>query len=219
MSDKIEAFNTVAGIYDNWYEHPQGKQVFETEKNAIQCMIPASGIGLEIGAGTGIFAENLTSVDRSILCLDPSPEMLSKARKRGLTCILGVGDPLPIRGGVLDFSYMVTVLEFLDAPVGLFKEVKGVAKENASLCILFINSDSSWGDLYRNIGAKGDPVFKHANLYNLDETVELLIEADYVVSDVKGTLNSDPMNQVVDNELVEPSSESGVLIVKAVKRV
>ena len=119
----------------------------------------------------------------------------------------------------MDFSYMVTVLEFLDAPVGLFKEVKGVAKENASLCILFINSDSSWGDLYRNIGAKGDPVFKHAILYNLDETVELLIEADYVVSDVKGTLNSDPMNQVVDNELVEPSSESGVLIVKAVKRV
>ena len=219
MSDKIEAFNTVAGIYDNWYEHPQGKQVFEAERNALQQMIPPKGLGLEIGAGTGVFAESLTGVDRTILCLDPSSEMLSKAKKRGLMCILGLADPLPFREGVLNFSYMVTVLEFLDAPLDTFKEVQEITKEDAYISILFINSDSSWGELYRNIGAKGDPVFKHAQLYSLDETVKLLKDANYIVSDVKGTLNSDPMNQVVDQGLVEPSDESGVLIVKAVKRV
>ncbi len=219
MSDKIEAFNAVAGIYDNWYEHPQGKQVFEAERNAVQHMIPPAGLGLEIGCGTGIFAESLIRFGRPILCLDPSTEMLSNARKRGLMCILGVGDLLPIRGGVLDFSYMVTVLEFLDAPLDLFKEVRGVSKETASLSVLFINSDSSWGELYRKIGAQGDPVFRHANLYTLDEVTGLIDEADYVVSDVNGTLNSDPMSQEVDQTLVEPSGKSGVLIVKAMKRV
>ena len=119
MSDKNEAFNAVAGTYDNWYMHPQGKQVFEAERGAVQHMIPTNGLGLEIGAGTGIFAESLTKFERTILCLDPSTMMLSKTRKRGLMCILGLADPLPIRENVLDFSYMVTVLEFLDSPVDM----------------------------------------------------------------------------------------------------
>ena len=218
MSDKIEAFNTVAGIYDDWYEHPQGKQVFQAEKNAIEQMIPASGLGLEIGAGTGIFAESLTSDSHTILCLDPSVEMLKKARKRKLPCILGVGEPLPIRHGLLDFTYMVTVLEFLDEPVALFNEVQRVAKLGAPLSLLFINSESSWGELYRNIGAKGDPVFQYAKLYAFDEVQELLEIAGYSITDSKGTLNSDPMNQEVDQNIVDPSEKSGVLIVRAVKK-
>ena len=51
------------------------------------------------------------------------------------------------------------------------------------------------------------------------EVTGLLDEANYIVSDVKGTLNSDPMSQKVVQVLVEPSKKSGVLIVKAVKRV
>ena len=39
MSDKIDSFNMVAGIYDDWYKHPQGKQVFYAEKEAMEKMI------------------------------------------------------------------------------------------------------------------------------------------------------------------------------------
>jgi len=208
----------VAGIYDYWYEHPQGRQVFQAEKKAVEQMLPSSGFGIEIGAGTGIFAKILTSETRTILCLDPSVEMLKKAWKRGLPCIVGLGECLPIRCGLLNFCYMVTVLEFLNEPVALFKEFKEVARKDAFLSFLFINSDSSWGELYRNIGAKGDPVFQHAKLYTLDEVRLLLGRAGYIIMDIKGTLNSHPMEQDVDQDLVEPSEKSGVLIVRAVKK-
>ena len=216
MRDKIEAFDTVAGIYDDWYDHPQGKQVFEAEKNAVDQMIPPTGLGLEIGAGTGVFAESLTNIDRTILCLDPSVEMIKKAKKRKMPCLRGVGVPLPIRRDLLDFSYMVTVLEFLNDPVALFKEVKLYSKNNAVLSILFINSDSTWGELYRDIGEKGDPVFKHATLFSLDKISALLKKSGYSIIDAKGTLNSDPANQEVDDRLVEPSSKCGVIIIKAI---
>jgi len=216
LRDKIEAFDTVAGIYDDWYDHPQGKQVFEAEKNAVDQMIPRTGLGIEIGAGTGVFAESLTNIDRTILCLDPSVEMIKKARKRKMPSLLGVGVPLPIRRDLLDFGYMVTVLEFLNDPVALFKEVKKYSKQNAALSILFINSDSSWGDLYQNIGEKGDPVFKQATLFSLEKVSTLLNKSGYSIIDAKGTLNSDPSNQEVDDRIMEPSSKSGVIIVKAV---
>ena len=216
LRDKIEAFDTVAGVYDGWYDHPQGKQVFEAEKKAVEQMIPRTGLGVEIGAGTGVFAESLTNIDRTILCLDPSVEMIKKAKKRKLPCLRGVGVPLPIRRDLLDFGYMVTVLEFLNDQVALFKEIKYNSKKNAELTILFINSDSTWGELYRNIGEKGDPIFKHATLFSLEQVSALFDKSGYSILDAKGTLNSDPANQEVDDRLIEPSSKSGVIIVKAI---
>ncbi len=215
MSDRIEAFNTVAGIYDDWYKHPQGKQVFRAERETLAKLIPEKGLGVEIGAGTGVFAESLTTDDRRILCIDPSVEMLRKAKGRSLPCILGVGEPLPIRIGLLDFSYMVTVIEFIDDPAALFKEILETMKQDASLSILFINSDSSWGDIYRKIGEKGDPVFQHARLYILDEVTKLLNQAGYCVEEAYGTLNSDPADQQIDGNMIEPSSKSGVIVLKA----
>lgn len=214
MSDKIKAFNVVAESYDIWYKHPQGKQVFDAEKNAVNHMIPKRGIGVEIGAGTGVFAESLTTEERLILCLDPSVEMIKKAKERELPCILGVGDSIPLRK-LIDFGYMITVLEFLNEPIKLFKEFREQSKENHVFSILFINKESSWGDLYRDIGAKGDPVFQHARFYSLENVSVMLEEVGYSISDAKGTLNSDPMKQEVDVDLVEPSKQSGVIIVKA----
>jgi ubiquinone/menaquinone biosynthesis C-methylase UbiE len=215
---KIAAFDSVADLYDGWYKRPQGKQVFQAEREAVNAMIPETGLGLEIGAGTGVFAESLTNDSRTILCLDPSIEMTGRARERGLYCILGVGEPLPIRSGILDFCYMVTVIEFLDEPVEVFKESGRVAKLRAPLTILFINSDSKWGELYRNLAEKDDPVFKYARLFTLQQVSELLKETDYEIVLAKGTLNSEPMNQIIDQTLVEPSPRSGTLIVKSVKK-
>lgn len=215
MSDKIKAFNAVARFYDDWYNHPQGKQVFEVEKKAVNHMIPRKGLGVEIGAGTGVFAESLTTEDRTVICVDPSAEMLRNAKKRDLPCILGFGDFLPLRKSLVDFSYMITVLEFLNDPIRLFKEIKDNSKENHVFSVLFINTESSWGDLYREIGAKGDPVFQHARLYSLEKVAEMLKVAEYTVSDAMGTLNSSPMNQEIDGALIEPSKHSGVIIIKA----
>jgi SAM-dependent methyltransferase len=214
LNRKIEAFNLIAGDYDKWYKHPQGKQIFEAELEAIRNNI-TYGIGLEIGAGTGIFAEKLHNFDRVILCLDPSQKMIRKAMERNLPCIIGLGESLPIRVGSIDFCYMVTVIEFIDNPVILLKEIRKVSKNETMLILLFINSDSDWGLFYRNIGEKGDTVFQHANLYTLNEVFAFLNESGYDIQFSKGILQSSPLDQVIDKGMVEPSKRSGVLIIKA----
>ena len=215
MSESIRAFDAVAGTYDDWYEHPQGRQIFDAELRAVNLHIPEEGIGLELGSGTGIFAEHLTGAERTIVCLDPSRAMLRKSAERGMASVLGVGDALPLRIGVIDFTYMVTVMEFLDEPVAILREIRETAKEGAGLTALFINSESAGGDLYRSIGSKGDPVFRHARLYSMTEVEAFLTVSGYSVTERAGTLTTTPMETKVGGEITEPTSQNGVILLRA----
>ncbi|HUV55192.1 MAG TPA: class I SAM-dependent methyltransferase [Candidatus Krumholzibacteriaceae bacterium] len=215
MREAVKAFDQVAGFYDDWYSHPQGRQVFEVELTALESLIPDSGLGLEVGAGTGVFAESLSEKDRTIICLDPSGAMLAKARERKMPAIIGVGEHIPITKGAVSFAYMATTLEFLENPVAAFNQVRETTKKDAPLTILFINADSAWGSLYRRIGVKGDPVFRHARLRSLPEVHEILVEAGYVIQESVGTLTTGPAELDVGIELKEPGPETGVIVVRA----
>jgi ubiquinone/menaquinone biosynthesis C-methylase UbiE len=210
----VEAFDQTAQSYDSWYDHPQGKQVLEAEINAVQHMIPSKGIGLEVGAGTGVFAKGLRGPDRPIICLDPSKEMLSKSVERCNYVILGSGENIPLRP-VISFTYMVAVLEFIQDPNRVFMEAKRTTK-NGSLIILFINAESLWGKFYRNLGSKGDPVFRHAHLYSMENVTKLLSHSGYKIQKMIGTLTTGPMDEKVGGEIVEPDSSSGVIVLKAI---
>ena len=215
MREAVKAFNQVAGFYDAWYSHPQGRQVFKAELKALESLIPDSGLGIEVGAGTGVFAESLTEENRKIICLDPSGAMLAKAKERKMPAIMGVGEHIPITEGAVGFAYMATTLEFLENPVTALKQVRETTKKDAPLVILFINADSAWGSLYKQIGAKGDPVFRYARLRSLSEVHEILVEAGYVIQECVGTLTTGPEELDVGGELKEPGPETGVIVVKA----
>lgn len=217
MRESVNAFDQVAGFYDDWYSHPQGRQVFKAELTALESFISDSGLGLEVGAGTGVFAESLTGEERKIICLDPSGAMLAKAKERKMPAIMGVGEHIPITEGVVGFAYMVTTLEFLEYPVVALNQVREIIKKDAPLIIMFINADSSWGSLYRQIGAKGDPVFKHARLRTFQEVNEMLAEAGYVIQECVGTLTTGPEELDVGDELKEPGPETGVIVVRALQ--
>jgi SAM-dependent methyltransferase len=215
VCEAVRAFDRAAQGYDDWYRHPQGAKVMKAETDLLNHLLPSQGLGLEIGAGTGVFAHGLTSQDRVIVCLDPSLEMISRAAAKGLPSVAGLGDSLPFRGGTLDFTYMVTVLEFLGDPVAVFKEVQATAKAGSPLAILFINSESPWGHFYVEIGSSGDPVFRHARLRSLCEAEELLREAGYKVEEALGTLTTGPMEHEVGAELRVSCEGCGVIAVWA----
>ena len=59
MSEVAKVFDKVASDYDDLVLQPKGRQVFDAESRAVDVMIPREGVGLEIGAGTGIFADEL----------------------------------------------------------------------------------------------------------------------------------------------------------------
>jgi SAM-dependent methyltransferase len=217
VSRTIKAFDEAAGFYDRWYRHPQGLQVFQAELRALERVLPGIGVGVEVGGGTGIFSEHLATMGRRIINVDPSAEMLAQARRRKQPSILAAGEGLPLRQGCLDFAFFVTVLEFLEDPANVFREVSGASKNDAPLALLFINRESPWGELYNRIGAEGDPVFQHANLYVYGEVEEVLEASGYEVVEAFGTLNSGPRDQRVGSDFVPVGRDAGVVIIKAVR--
>ena len=219
MSKVSIAFDTVASTYDSWYLQPKGKQVFEAERDALEAFIPNTGVGIEIGAGTGIFTLSLSSFHRTIIALDLSGKMLSSAVKRGVPSILGGASNLPIRSNILDFSFMITAMEFIEDPSRAMADAHRVLKIGGSLVILFINRESPWGEQYRKMGENGDPIFSKARLYSVVE-MEIFVKASPLkLIEIKGTLTTGPTDPDSGNQIVEPSNKAGVILVKALKTV
>lgn len=217
MSDIIEAFDLSAHKYDTWYETPKGRQVLETELKAIDGLIPRTGVGVEIGAGTGIFVESLSSDARTIVCLDPSIGMLRRALERGLHAVLAPGERLPLRDRCLSFSYLVTVLEFVDEPSAVLEAAKGALRDGSPVVVLTINRESPWGVLYERLRDEGNPIFSVAKLYNFEEARDFIEAAGFEVAEAFGTLTSDPDEQEAGDERVQPGSPAGVFLFRAIK--
>jgi ubiquinone/menaquinone biosynthesis C-methylase UbiE len=214
MSEVVRAFDRSARLYDDWYRESKGRHVLEAERALLDRLIPDDGMGLEIGAGTGVFAGSLTGESRTVVCLDVSEEMLTRAKRRMLPCVLGSADSLPIRRGTLDFAYMVTVVEFLQSPVKAFSESARAAKKGAPLVVLFVNRDSPWGELYGDMARKGDPIFRHAHLYTLGDMEDMARDAELSIVEAYGTLTTGPTDPAPGGEVVEPNPRAGVIAAK-----
>jgi ubiquinone/menaquinone biosynthesis C-methylase UbiE len=215
IKDLLKVFKDESTSYDEWYSKPLGAHVLYSELNALEVFLPKEGIGIDLGAGTGIFSEKLSTPDRDVVSLDPSPDMLEKAVKRDMPSIIGLGENLPIRDNCMDFVYMVTVLEFLSKPFKTLESVNLTLKRDAPLVILFINKDSAWGEYYEKLADEGHPIFAHAHFYSLDDMRNLLNQSGYQLENSKGTLTIMPEEHGYDYELVPVNTGTGVIIVKA----
>lgn len=215
MSEVIKAFDEASENYDDWYGRPKGFQVLQSELRGLEALLPTSGLGAEVGAGTGIFARRLTSGERQVVCIDPSPGMLKHAVGRALPAILSTGEECPFKRGSLAFAYMVTALEFMPDPVGALRSVGSALEEEAPLVTLTINRVSPWGELYADMAKKGDPIFSHARLYSFEEVNDLLIIAGFEPRKAVGTLISPPDEIEDENGLVPVGPGVGVILIKA----
>lgn len=218
MREIVRVFDKASTTYDDWYGEGKGAQVFRAELKGLETLLPAEGLGVEVGSGTGVFAEKLRSYRRGVICIDPSPGMLSVAVERGLSAILGVGEALPVRSGALDFAYMVTVIEFVGDPLGVLMSLGHALKEGAALVTLTINRRSAWGAYYLEKADESDPIFSHATLYEMDEVKALHERADYVYVGAVSALSDPPWAEDVGAGLLPPDPNAGVAIVKSVKK-
>jgi len=218
LSEVIKAFDEASDTYDEWYRRPRGFQVFLSELRGLEALLPPSGLGAEVGAGTGIFAGRLTSEERRVVCIDPSPGMLKHAVGRALPAILSTGEECPFKRGSLAFAYMVTALEFMPDPVGALRSVGAALKAEAPLVTLTINRASPWGELYAEMAEKGDPIFSHARLYSFEEVHALLMSAGFEPREAVGTLTAAPGETEEEIRLVPVGPGVGVILIKARKR-
>ena len=186
---KITPFEDFSEIYDDWFEKNNDK--YAAELLALRCFIPANTQGLEVGVGSGKFADPLGIK----IGVEPSPRMAEKARKLGIHVLPGIAEDLPIQSSTFDFVLMVTTICFVDDLKKSFEEAFRVLKKDGFIVIGFIDKESELGKLYRAHKDKSH-FYKIAEFFSTQEVIACLSESKFGDFEIKQTIFSgdDPLH-------------------------
>lgn len=127
----VSDYNATARIYDERYAAEQETKIgFLTGR-----LRPERGeLVLDVGCGTGKLFESLKGGPFCV-GIDPSLGMLREAKLKGTTgeVILADAEHIPIRSGVADYVFSVTVVQLLDNPADGAREILRILKEGGWL--------------------------------------------------------------------------------------
>lgn len=206
---KENPFDTYAAEYENWFL--ENSIHFQSELLALQQVVSSERKGVEIGIGSGIFAEKLNIK----FGIDPAENMLSYARQRNLTVTQGVAENLPYIDHSFDFAVFITSLCFIDNPLKALQEAYRIIRSNGELIIAIIDKESFLGQLL--IAEKEHSKFyKNANFYTVKELILLLESANFEVIQILQTLTD-----LNNNEVEQPIEGFGLgsfVVIKATKK-
>jgi ubiquinone/menaquinone biosynthesis C-methylase UbiE len=147
---------------------------YKSELQAVRYLLPKKGTGLEIGVGTGRFAEPLGIR----VGIEPSKAMRQMALKKGIEVVDGVAEALPFDDCQFDFALMVTTICFVDDIEASFKEAFRVIKPAGFFINGFVDRNSSLGKFYQKHRAKS-VFYKIATFYSVDEVIPYLKKAGF----------------------------------------
>jgi len=207
---KTKPFDEHLAEYEQWFvDH---RYVFQSELAAIRSVLPPAGTGMEIGTGSGIFAQPLGIKDG----VEPSRVMREKARKRGLHPVDGIAEKLPYPDKKFDFVLMVTTICFVDDIKKSFSEANRVLKDSGCLIVGFVDKHSPVGKIYLQF--KDESLFyKEAVFWSTEEVYGILKEHDFeiesTIQTVFGTL--DNIKQIQESE--KGYGKGSFVVIKAVK--
>ncbi|KAF0676001.1 class I SAM-dependent methyltransferase [Profundibacterium mesophilum] len=104
-----------------------------------RCIAPAAGRILEIGAGAGHNFPFYGPGARSVLAIDPSAELLERARPRadaascGVTLMQGHAEALPVESGSIDCVTVTWTLCSVGAPDAVLAELRRVLRPGGTV--------------------------------------------------------------------------------------
>jgi SAM-dependent methyltransferase len=181
----MNAFDLHSRDYDAWFDaHPAA---FKAEVEAVRQLMPANGAGIEIGVGTGRFAQALGLGEG----IDPSAAMRAMAEARGIRVYEGVAEALPLPDGSYEVVLMVTTICFVDDPVKAFREAHRVLRPGGHLLVGFIDGTSDLGQRYAS--RKNESKFyRDAHFYTCADVIQALETAGFAIRSSRQTLFSDP---------------------------
>lgn len=177
---KVIPFDSFTARYEEWFI--KYKFAYWSELEAVGSLIP-SGIGLEVGVGSGRFAKPL-GIEYGI---DPSIKMLKISKKLGLKVVKAIGENLPFKNKTFDFVLMITSICFLNDLRKTISEVKRVLKDKGFIIVGFIDKNSPIGRYYLENKEKS-PFYKVANFYSTDELITTLKELNFSNFSFKQTI-------------------------------
>jgi SAM-dependent methyltransferase len=169
-------------VYDRWFD--ENGCVYAAQFRLLRDAVPATGLGLEVGTGSGRFASAF-SIRHGI---DPSRPLLLMAKARGLAVIQGEGEHLPYRAGTFDCVLMMTVICFLENPLPVLQECRRVLGDCGTLVLGFIEREGEVAGRCRQEGTKGR-FLRSARFYTTGEVKRVVTDAGFIGIRVIGRSN------------------------------
>lgn len=209
--EKVQVFDEYWKAYDQWYEEHQA--VFRSEIRALQRVTPTSGLGLEIGVGTGRFASSL-SVPYG---LDPSLNMLKQARERNLQVVQGVGEALPFKTESFHFALIVVTICFVDNPLEVIREAFRILKKKGVLILGIIDRESRWGR-FNEKKASQSPFYKAAHFFSAEEILDFIQKASGKYRESYQTLHQSPPDIQKTEDPRRGYGKGGFVVFKSIKK-
>jgi len=202
-------FDTLAPEYETWFV--ENKVLFQSELLPLQQVVPVDKTGVEIGIGTGIFAEPLGIR----FGIDPSEPMLEYARQRGLEVQNGVAENLPYDNESFDFAVFITALCFVDDPERAVQETYRILKNRGKIIIAILDKETRFGQFLDKYKQRSQ-FYKHARFFSVPEIRELLEKSNFRVTQIFQTLE-DPATSKIENP-VEGYGKGSFVVVKGEKQ-
>lgn len=166
----VSIFNPIAEAYDRWYDTPEKDAVFQEEVLCLRHLGDNySGRWLEIGIGTGRFAEALGITPG----VDSSEQMAFIAKRRGIQVQVGSAYQLPLADNAFDGILLALTLCFIENPELVLCESARVLRDRGRLVIGTIPADSPLGISYIKKKIEGHPIYSHARFHIVAETLDL----------------------------------------------
>ena len=189
----IEPFEKFARQYEVWFE--EHKYAYASELKAIRKVLPENQNSIEIGVGSGRFADPL-GIKRG---LEPSARMGKIAKKRGIKVDKGVCENLPYEDAQFGLALMVTTICFLDDVKKSFQEVGRILKPGGWFIIGFIDKNSTLGKFY--LKHQNENVFyQAAKFYSIEEVIQFLDKTRFINLRFTQTI----FHQLEEIEKIEP---------------
>jgi ubiquinone/menaquinone biosynthesis C-methylase UbiE len=169
--------------YDDWFV--KNEHVFISELIALRGEFPCGQKGLDIGIGTGRFAQML-NIDYGV---DISYSMVKIAKGRG--CMIAVADAAALPFGAEEFDYglLMVTLCFVQFPLRVIQEAHRVLTTGGKLIIGIIDKENYLGKQYLR---KNTIFYKSAHFYSTKEVVELIAKNHFHNIKIWQTLFNNP---------------------------
>ncbi|MBN1408693.1 MAG: class I SAM-dependent methyltransferase [Calditrichaceae bacterium] len=208
---RIEPFEKYYDQYEDWFV--KNKFAFKAEIEAVRKHIPEHSRGIEIGVGSGLFAEPLGIH----IGLEPSREMRTIAVKRGVDVVEGIAEHLPFMDDFYDFALMVTTICFVDDVQQSINEARRIIKAGAKLIIGLIDKNSPVGKIYRK-HQQESVFYKDASFYSTDEIVGYMKKAGFQNFYFTQTIFTSPDKVGEAEQIKEGFGEGSFVVISAVNK-
>jgi ubiquinone/menaquinone biosynthesis C-methylase UbiE len=183
-------FEIYSEEYEKWFE--ENENTFQSELLAIRQVIPIKKKGIEIGVGSGIFAEQLGIK----FGIDPSGKMLDLARKRNLNVVSGFAESLPFPAESFDFAAFITSICFIENPDKAINEAYRILRKDGEIIIAFIDKHSKLGQIL-NKEKDNSKFYSVASFYCVSEIIKMIESNEFKISEIIQTLTN------IDARLIE----------------